>query len=428
MKACHPNLERVKRDPQWSLTLEPDTARHPSSRLAGRRLTFARLVALLPCLAFTTEVVAAAPACEHQEVRPSYCPVVPGLDYARLETTNWNNGEPWSVHIARLDRSRKEFCLASTLAHGHVFGTAPVSAIAEAFPKEQGEPLVVINAGFCIRVRDPYMGAPRGMVITDSELISSPGISGFNYSFWAGENDALHFGKLGSAFRATLPDGTLMPIGLNRECASDEVVLFTHKLGGNTRATNHLELVLENPKQKRLFWRVGETYTLRVKAINPAGNTALSNSIAVLTFGSQAVPGSGKFIVGDRIKLELKTMPEIKHVRTACHAIFPLVQNGEPLDKFDAQGPILRRNPRTAIGFNNRYFFMVVVDGRQRTLSMGMNARELAEFMSLLGCTEAMNLDGGGSSTFWLTGRTRNSVAGSRERDRGDALVIARRP
>jgi exopolysaccharide biosynthesis protein len=69
-----------------------------------------------------------------------------------------------------------------------------------------------------------------------------------------------------------------------------------------------------------------------------------------------------------------------------------------------------------------------VVDGRQKEISMGMNARELAQFMAELGCEEAMNLDGGGSSTFWMQGKTRNSVPGGKERDRADALVIAQAP
>ena len=47
--------------------------------------------------------------------------------------------------------------------------------------------------------------------------------------------------------------------------------------------------------------------------------------------------------------------------------------------------------------------------------------------MADMGCVEAMNLDGGGSSTFWLQGSTRNSVPGGIERARSDALVVARR-
>jgi CheY-like chemotaxis protein len=385
---------------------------------------------VITTLVLSAEMLSAIEAGGREAVRPNYTPVVAGLDYAHLQTTNPNNGEPWSIHIARLDRSRRDLHLAETLAHHQVFGTAPVSAIAKSFPKEQGDPLVAINAGFCIRKKDPYMGAPRGigeaaaaMVVTDGEVISAPS----KYSFWVNEDRSMHFGQFESRFSATLPDGTTVPIGMNNKCEPGGVMLFTHMLGQSTRATNHLELVLEDPKQEHLSWRVGESYILRVKAVNPSGNTFLSNNIAVLSFGSQTAPKASQLRPGDNVKLELKTLPALNHVVTACHAIFPIVQNGKPLEKFDANAVIQHRNPRTAIGFNDRYFFMVVVDGRQKTLSMGMTARELAEFMSLLGCTEAKNQDGGGSSTFWMGGKTRNSVSGGTERPRSDALVIVKR-
>jgi Phosphodiester glycosidase len=398
----------------------------PSLRAGVCQIVVEALI-VITTLVVTAPWLSAAELGGREEVRPNYTPVVAGLDYAHLQTTNWNNGEPWSIHIARLDLSRRDLQLASVLADGHVFGTAPISSIAKSFPRERGEPLVVINAGFCIRIKHPYLGAPRGMVITDRELISSPGICSWDYSFWVGENGAPHFGKFKPAFNATLPDGTMVPLGLNYECKSNGVVLFTHMLGRNTRATNNLEFVLENPSRKQLTWRVGECYTLRVKAVNPSGDSMLSDRIAVLSFGSEMLSKARSLKIGDEIKLALKTSPELKDVVTACHAIFPIVQNGKPLEEFNASGAIIHRNPRTAIGFNDRYFYMVVVDGRQKTLSMGMNARELAQFMALVGCSEAMNLDGGGSSTFWLNGKTRNSVPGSRERDRSDGLAIVKR-
>jgi hypothetical protein len=262
------------------------------------------------------------------------------------------------------------------------------------------------------------------MVITEGEVISAPS----KYSFWINEDGSMHFGRFDSRFSATLPDGTSVPVGLNNECKTNAVMLFTHMLGNNTRATNHLEIVLEDPGYKPLSWHVGESYTLRVKAVNPLGNTALSNKIAVLCFGGAAAQPADKLKPGDAITLALKTSPELKNVVTACHAIFPVVEKGKAVEKFDAGAVIQHRNPRTAIGYNDRYFFMVVVDGRQKELSMGMNSRELAGFMAELGCAEAMNLDGGGSSTFWLEGKTRNSVPGGRERARSDALVIARQP
>jgi hypothetical protein len=57
-------------------------------------------------------------------------------------------------------------------------------------------------------------------------------------------------------------------------------------------------------------------------------------------------------------------------------------------------------HPRTAAGLDEtgRYLTLVVVDGRQPGYSEGMSTRELAELMAELGCTDALNLDGGGST------------------------------
>ena len=58
------------------------------------------------------------------------------------------------------------------------------------------------------------------------------------------------------------------------------------------------------------------------------------------------------------------------------------------------------RHPRTALGVDaaGRWLCLVVVDGRQPGYSVGMTMHELATLMAQLGCTRAINLDGGGSS------------------------------
>lgn len=57
-------------------------------------------------------------------------------------------------------------------------------------------------------------------------------------------------------------------------------------------------------------------------------------------------------------------------------------------------------HPRTAIGIDRtgQQIVMVVVDGRQRGFSEGVSTFELAELMIELGCHDAINLDGGGTS------------------------------
>jgi len=62
------------------------------------------------------------------------------------------------------------------------------------------------------------------------------------------------------------------------------------------------------------------------------------------------------------------------------------------------------RHPRTAIGADEKgeTLWLVVVDGRQRGYSEGMNMHELASLMKDLGCWRATNMDGGGSSIMGL--------------------------
>ena len=69
----------------------------------------------------------------------------------------------------------------------------------------------------------------------------------------------------------------------------------------------------------------------------------------------------------------------------------------------------------------------MVVDGRQPGLSMGMTYPELAELMLKFGCTEAVNIDGGGSSTFWLGGKTMNSPSDGRERSIANGLIVVQK-
>ena len=61
------------------------------------------------------------------------------------------------------------------------------------------------------------------------------------------------------------------------------------------------------------------------------------------------------------------------------------------------------RHPRTAVGTkaDGSVVFMVV-DGRQSAISNGASLADLAEIFASLGCCDAINLDGGGSSTFIL--------------------------
>ncbi len=73
-------------------------------------------------------------------------------------------------------------------------------------------------------------------------------------------------------------------------------------------------------------------------------------------------------------------------------------------------------------------FLMVTVDGRQPGVSVGMNLQELAEYLLSLGAIDAMNLDGGGSTTMFLGGKVVNTPSDKEgERKVGDALLVTLR-
>jgi exopolysaccharide biosynthesis protein len=71
---------------------------------------------------------------------------------------------------------------------------------------------------------------------------------------------------------------------------------------------------------------------------------------------------------------------------------------------------------------------MITVDGRQAGVSVGMNLRELAEYLLSLGAIDAMNLDGGGSTTMFVDGKVVNTPSDKEgERKVSDAIVVTLR-
>jgi hypothetical protein len=90
------------------------------------------------------------------------------------------------------------------------------------------------------------------------------------------------------------------------------------------------------------------------------------------------------------------------------------------------------RNPRTAAGLNanGTTLTLLVVDGRKPGTASGMTLNELATEMLRLGCKDAVNLDGGGSSVMAVrdpatgTMRILNQPTDGRERAVADVLGI----
>ena len=96
------------------------------------------------------------------------------------------------------------------------------------------------------------------------------------------------------------------------------------------------------------------------------------------------------------------------------------------IDKNFGNHSIQGSNPRTGVGIiDKNHFVFVVVDGRSTGYSKGVTLTEFADIFEKLGCTDAYNLDGGGSSTMYFKGRVVNNPLGqNKERGVSDILYI----
>lgn len=95
-----------------------------------------------------------------------------------------------------------------------------------------------------------------------------------------------------------------------------------------------------------------------------------------------------------------KRIPELKNVEDALVTGPLLIKNNEA-------NVLLKRpfndlkHPRSAICLTKKEMWLIAVDGRHKE-AVGLNLNELAEFLLSCKCPNALNLDGGGSTTLFL--------------------------
>ena len=124
----------------------------------------------------------------------------------------------------------------------------------------------------------------------------------------------------------------------------------------------------------------------------------------VLTAGDASGLGVDyqKFDVGDIVQLDTHCWgnPVIEQAVWATGAGDLIVDNGQITDSSSWDPAIKSVNPRSALGIKaDGTVVYYTIDGRSR-LSRGLTLQQLAEEMLRRGCVKAVNLDGGGSTTF----------------------------
>ncbi len=118
---------------------------------------------------------------------------------------------------------------------------------------------------------------------------------------------------------------------------------------------------------------------------------------------------NSNFKVGDTIRVETSITPDVGKIKEASGGNTVIVKNGQVSD-FTSTIP--GKAQRTGMGLtkDGNTLILVTVDGRQ-TNTPGFDQTDLAKYMIELGCYNAINLDGGGSTTMVVE----NSVTGEKE-------------
>jgi hypothetical protein len=399
-----------------------DRPQSHSGSIAGRCNSWCRRHTLSFALLISTANLVPA-------VEPSAAPVsaLPGLAYTNTRIPD----VPLSIHVIQLDRANPQYQIQSIHAQGGALGLDTLSDQLGLLNPALGAAIAAINGDYYQRER-AYAGAPRGLQIMDGELLSGP--SG-GASFWMDAMEEPHAENVESRFQITWPDGTSTEFGLNGERPADGVELYTQAIGHSTHTSGGRELILARFEGSPwLPLRVGRTYAALVREIREAGDTPLASNIMVMSLGpADSRQRFRRVQVGDVLHISTATQPALHGIRTAISGGPVLVRNGRrvrvkvPNSQSYQVTTMLEQHPRAAIGWNERFLFLVEVDGRQKHLSVGMTLEEFAKLLMKLGCQEAMNFDGGGSATLWFDGQVRNSPCDRMEREIANCLVIVRK-
>lgn len=348
-----------------------------------------------------------------------------GVEYRHLEEAG-----PQSIHVVSFDLARGDLAVTATVGAG-VRGSETVQEMVARLPPELGHPVAAINGDyFEFRGEPRYFGTFQGMCIEEGELVASPPAT----AFWIDAQGFPRLGRVTSQSAVIWPDGRETPFSVNcttldfkSEVRAAPLVLYSPRFGRSTQtAKGAREWVLQRatPDARGMPLLAEGTVTARVSEVCRSGDAAIPPDGLVLSVANAAAQPVPDLAVGNTVQFRTACTPALAGVRTAISGDPMLLAGGKLLtNPADSN-----RAPRTALGLAGSRVWFVVVDGRQPATAIGMSHHELAGFMQRLGCTDALNLDGGGSSTLWYEGRVVNHPSDGALRPVGNALVLIRRP
>lgn len=344
--------------------------------------------------------------------------IAPGVVY-RMELESDPNR---AIHILRWNPQSVAVRVQSTLADGSVYkanntkGRLTVPQIAE-----QTNAVAAINADFF-----PFTGDPLGLMVRDGRLISLPNPK---RSVFAWGPAGAWFGL--SKFAGTIQtEGgeTLTIDGLNEECPDNRITLNSVDAGLSLTKAPSTTLVLK-PDVTTLTPSTQFNATVQFRTSDATSVPVQPGQLTLVARGEK-VKAFGSIKNGEKLTVKLQTTGfDWEKVDQAIGGGPTLVKDGKMSVDADDQGFNFefygKRHPRSAVGrTQDGDILFVVLDGRQAH-SVGATLAEMAELMVRMGCRDAINLDGGGSSEMVVLGVTVNKPSDGTSRAVANAIVIS---
>ncbi|MFB9902570.1 phosphodiester glycosidase family protein [Allokutzneria oryzae] len=247
-------------------------------------------------------------------------------------------------------------------------------------------------------------GAPRGVGIDNGALRHAPA-SGWNHAVGIDGNGVGRMLEVFLQASVTLPGGSsITATNFNSpDVAKNGVGIYTSLWGTQPRSW----ATVGANQVREVEVRDGVVSALR----SSTGSGPIAGNTVVLLGIDAGATALDALRVGDKVDVRYQPKHQGDPLKVAVGGNLPLLRDGVVLPQTDTA-----IHPRTAVGFSadGRKMWLVTIDGRQIS-SRGMTYRELGEYMKSLGADDALNLDGGGSSTLVarLPGQSAVSVQNS---------------
>jgi exopolysaccharide biosynthesis protein len=345
-----------------------------------------------------------------------------GIEHLRIIRGHKSESEvtgPWVINVLRVDLKQVDCRIAHALDEG--VGLETISSIASRYGAS-----AAVNAGF-FRTTGTYRGESSGVLVLDGKLISEPieGRAAFGL-IKSSAGAEIIFGHLKfSAYVESVPGRRLATNGLNRPRGADELIVYTPEFHRTTLTTpDGVEAIV---RRTRII-RIGDG----------EGSSAIPlDGFVISACGSAREWVIANLRMGSVVRLSSKLVPVESEMTDSWKRASSIVGGGPQLiragrvaipfeDEKIAAKFVSDRHPRTAIArLKDGRMLVATVDGRQPGVSAGMSLPELADLLLEFGVSEAINLDGGGSTTMVVNGKLVNHPSDQTgERPVSDAILI----